>query len=292
MSSPNRASELTINNQQSFLPYVEKMVSKANLNIAQKDTNHPTTLKAAEATDLINVVETRAQTRQKLVTTPQTDLKAPKIHEEDKIVDPPDLPNEDQWPFTQQQIINAQKVDPMLDQTRQRVENQLFLVAYRFNFPVIPFFTHNKLKLFSLDMQSGADTSCGGMRCKCSYVDPIIPLITGPSKQTVISTTAGDIQDLFPTFAHDYQMVSSIAYNTHQIHEHLSDKAISDTDLDMYNIPANKLPFSSRATFYMWQEATKRYMCHIDQEAAGSHCSYQKINHNIVLRSDPFPPKF
>uniref|UniRef100_A0A915KE86 Uncharacterized protein n=1 Tax=Romanomermis culicivorax TaxID=13658 RepID=A0A915KE86_ROMCU len=102
----------------------------------------------------------------------------------------------------------------------------------------------------------------------------------------------GDIQDLFLTFAHDYQAASSIAYNADQIQEHLFDKAVRDTDLDMYNIPANKLPFSSRATFYMWQEATKRYMCHIDQEAACWHCSYRKINHDIVLRVDPFPPKF
>uniref|UniRef100_A0A915JYE7 Uncharacterized protein n=1 Tax=Romanomermis culicivorax TaxID=13658 RepID=A0A915JYE7_ROMCU len=60
----------------------------------------------------------------------------------------------------------------------------------------------------------------------------------------------------------------------------------------MYKVPATKLPFSSRATFYMWQEAIKRYMCHIDQEAEGSHCSYRKINHDIVLHIDPFPAKF
>uniref|UniRef100_A0A915KKH0 Uncharacterized protein n=1 Tax=Romanomermis culicivorax TaxID=13658 RepID=A0A915KKH0_ROMCU len=147
------------------------MVSKGNLNVAQKeyvagkenafadflsrkyevdqtDTNHPTTSKAAEAMDFINVVETRAKTREKLAMMPQTDLKAPEIPEEDKIVDPPDLPNQDQWPFTQQQIVHAQKVDPTLDQTRQKVENQ---------------------------MQSPAGASCGGMSCKRSYVDPIIP---------------------------------------------------------------------------------------------------------------------
>uniref|UniRef100_A0A915L9N5 Uncharacterized protein n=1 Tax=Romanomermis culicivorax TaxID=13658 RepID=A0A915L9N5_ROMCU len=60
----------------------------------------------------------------------------------------------------------------------------------------------------------------------------------------------------------------------------------------MYNVPANKLPFLSRATFYMWQEAIKRFMCHIDQEASGSHCSYRKINQDIVLRINPFPAKF
>uniref|UniRef100_A0A915KFI3 Uncharacterized protein n=1 Tax=Romanomermis culicivorax TaxID=13658 RepID=A0A915KFI3_ROMCU len=60
----------------------------------------------------------------------------------------------------------------------------------------------------------------------------------------------------------------------------------------MYKVRATKLLFSSRATSYMWQEAIKHYMCHIDQEAAGSHCSYQKINHDIVLHVDPFPAKF
>uniref|UniRef100_A0A915KW13 Uncharacterized protein n=1 Tax=Romanomermis culicivorax TaxID=13658 RepID=A0A915KW13_ROMCU len=60
----------------------------------------------------------------------------------------------------------------------------------------------------------------------------------------------------------------------------------------MYNVPANKLPFSSRATFYMWQEAIKHFMSHIDQEASGSHCSYRKINQDIVLCVDPFPAKF
>uniref|UniRef100_A0A915KGC3 Uncharacterized protein n=1 Tax=Romanomermis culicivorax TaxID=13658 RepID=A0A915KGC3_ROMCU len=84
--------------------------------VDQTDIDCPTTSKAAETTDLINVVETRAQTRQKLATTPQTDLKAPEIPEEDKIVNPADLPNQAQWPFMQQQIINAQKVDPTLDQ--------------------------------------------------------------------------------------------------------------------------------------------------------------------------------
>uniref|UniRef100_A0A915IZ01 Uncharacterized protein n=1 Tax=Romanomermis culicivorax TaxID=13658 RepID=A0A915IZ01_ROMCU len=78
----------------------------------------------------------------------------------------------------------------------------------------------------------------------------------------------GDIQDIFPTFAHNFQTASSIAYNVDQINEHLSDKAVLNTDLDMYKVPAPKLPFSSRATFYMWQEAINHYMYHIDQEAA------------------------
>uniref|UniRef100_A0A915JWG6 Uncharacterized protein n=1 Tax=Romanomermis culicivorax TaxID=13658 RepID=A0A915JWG6_ROMCU len=185
--------------------------------VDQTDTNHTTTSKAAEAMDLINVVETRAKTRQKLARTPQTDLEVPEIPEEDMIVDPANLPNQDQWPFTQQQIVDAQKVDPMLDQTCQKVENQVF----------------------SLDMQSLAGASGGGMRRKRSYVDPI-----------------------FPT--HN---------RTLQTNRHCHNSDIHDTDLDMYKVPANKLPFSSRATFNMWQEATKRYMCHIDQEAVGSHCS-------------------
>uniref|UniRef100_A0A915K1A2 Uncharacterized protein n=1 Tax=Romanomermis culicivorax TaxID=13658 RepID=A0A915K1A2_ROMCU len=83
----------------------------------------PTTLKEATATDTINAVETRDKTRQKLATTPQTDLEVPETPEEDKIVDPADLPNQDQWPFIQQQIADAQKTDPTLDQTRQKVEN-------------------------------------------------------------------------------------------------------------------------------------------------------------------------
>uniref|UniRef100_A0A915KQC8 Uncharacterized protein n=1 Tax=Romanomermis culicivorax TaxID=13658 RepID=A0A915KQC8_ROMCU len=150
--------------------------------VDQMDNEVPTTSSAASAMDKVNVVETRAKTRQKLATTPQSDLEVPEIPEEDKIVNPADLPNQDQWPIMQQQIADAQKIDPMLDRTHQKVENR--------------------------------------------------------------------------------------------IHEHLSDKAIIDTNLDMYKVPATKLPFSSRATFYMWQEAVKRHMCHIDQEAAGSHCSY------------------
>uniref|UniRef100_A0A915L639 Uncharacterized protein n=1 Tax=Romanomermis culicivorax TaxID=13658 RepID=A0A915L639_ROMCU len=85
----------------------------------------PTTWNAASAMDKINVVETRAKTRQKLATMPQTDLEVPERLEEEKIVDPADLPNQYQWPFMQQQIADAQKVDPMLDQTRRKVENQL-----------------------------------------------------------------------------------------------------------------------------------------------------------------------
>uniref|UniRef100_A0A915JJ04 Uncharacterized protein n=1 Tax=Romanomermis culicivorax TaxID=13658 RepID=A0A915JJ04_ROMCU len=53
--------------------------------------------------DLINVVETRAKTSRKLATTPQTDLEVPETPDKDKVVDPTDLPNQDPWPFTQQQ---------------------------------------------------------------------------------------------------------------------------------------------------------------------------------------------
>uniref|UniRef100_A0A915KBS3 Uncharacterized protein n=1 Tax=Romanomermis culicivorax TaxID=13658 RepID=A0A915KBS3_ROMCU len=45
--------------------------------VDQTDTDLPTTLRAAASTDLINVVETRAKTRQKLATLPQTDLEVP-----------------------------------------------------------------------------------------------------------------------------------------------------------------------------------------------------------------------
>uniref|UniRef100_A0A915LB01 Uncharacterized protein n=1 Tax=Romanomermis culicivorax TaxID=13658 RepID=A0A915LB01_ROMCU len=86
----------------------------------------PTTSQAA--TNIINVIETKAKTRQKLATPPQTDLEVPETPEEDKIVDPANLPNQDPWPFTQQQIADTQKTDPMLDQTHQKVENQRRLV--------------------------------------------------------------------------------------------------------------------------------------------------------------------
>uniref|UniRef100_A0A915JNB9 Uncharacterized protein n=1 Tax=Romanomermis culicivorax TaxID=13658 RepID=A0A915JNB9_ROMCU len=42
----------------------------------------------------------------------------------------------------------------------------------------------------------------------------------------------------------------------------------------------------------MWKEATLPYINHIDQEAAGSYCSYQEINHKKVLRVDSFPMSF
>uniref|UniRef100_A0A915HSZ0 Uncharacterized protein n=1 Tax=Romanomermis culicivorax TaxID=13658 RepID=A0A915HSZ0_ROMCU len=42
----------------------------------------------------------------------------------------------------------------------------------------------------------------------------------------------------------------------------------------------------------MWQKSIKRFSSHIDQEPAGSHCSYRKINHEMVLCIDPFPTMF
>uniref|UniRef100_A0A915KH87 Uncharacterized protein n=1 Tax=Romanomermis culicivorax TaxID=13658 RepID=A0A915KH87_ROMCU len=88
----------------------------------------------------------KGQNQQKLATPPQTDLEVPETPEEDKIVDPANLPNQDQWPFMQEQIADAQKTDPTLDQTRQKVENQ-----------------------------SRAGASRGGMHHKRAYIDPILP---------------------------------------------------------------------------------------------------------------------
>uniref|UniRef100_A0A915IJB9 Uncharacterized protein n=1 Tax=Romanomermis culicivorax TaxID=13658 RepID=A0A915IJB9_ROMCU len=121
--------------------------------IDQPSNDKPSTSNQTKTIDIVNVVETRAKSRQKLAPPPQNDLEVPEMPNEEKIVDPTKLPNQDQWPFTQQQIADAQKVDPMLDQTQQKVENQLF----------------------STGMQSRAGTSCGSMCCKQSYVDPILP---------------------------------------------------------------------------------------------------------------------
>uniref|UniRef100_A0A915KD81 Uncharacterized protein n=1 Tax=Romanomermis culicivorax TaxID=13658 RepID=A0A915KD81_ROMCU len=139
------------------------MVSKSNLDAAQKeyipgkenafadflsrkygadqtDNKFPTTSNAAAAMDKINVVETRAKTRKKLATPPLTDLEVPETPEEDKIVDPADLPNQDQWPFMQQQIADTQKVDPKLHQTRQKVENQQCVVFIAIIFALLHIF--------------------------------------------------------------------------------------------------------------------------------------------------------
>uniref|UniRef100_A0A915KGG5 Uncharacterized protein n=1 Tax=Romanomermis culicivorax TaxID=13658 RepID=A0A915KGG5_ROMCU len=92
--------------------------------VDQTDNNKPTTWSQNNSTDIINVVETRAKSRQKLAPPPQNDLEVPETLEGERIIDPSDLPNQDQWPFTQQQIVDAQKIDPMLDQMPQKVENQ------------------------------------------------------------------------------------------------------------------------------------------------------------------------
>uniref|UniRef100_A0A915HYK8 Uncharacterized protein n=1 Tax=Romanomermis culicivorax TaxID=13658 RepID=A0A915HYK8_ROMCU len=76
----------------------------------------------------------------------------------------------------------------------------------------------------------------------------------------------GDIQNIFPVFVHDFQTTSAIAYKADQIHKHLYAEPVLDHDLDVYKVRATKLPFSSWATFYMWQEAIKRFMSHIDQD--------------------------
>uniref|UniRef100_A0A915JP20 Gag protein n=1 Tax=Romanomermis culicivorax TaxID=13658 RepID=A0A915JP20_ROMCU len=196
-------------------PWMEKTGGKENAfadflsrkyEVDQTDTDRPTTSKAAETIDLINVVGTRAKTRQKLARTPQTDLEAPKIPEEDKIVDPTDLPNQDQWPFTQQQIVDAQKVDPTLDQTRQKVENQS---SWQFSLWIC---------------NRGLARHVAACAASARIFIPLFRLTTGPYKQTVISTTA-------------ILIVS-------------------------------------------------------EEEAARSHCSYRKINHDIVLHIDSFPWRF
>uniref|UniRef100_A0A915HPL8 Integrase zinc-binding domain-containing protein n=1 Tax=Romanomermis culicivorax TaxID=13658 RepID=A0A915HPL8_ROMCU len=99
-------------------------IMKVKKRVDQTDKDKPTTSSQNNTTDIVNVVETRAKSRQKLAPPPQNDLEVPETPDEEKIVDPSDLPNQDQWPFTQQQIANAQKVDPTLDQTPQKVENQ------------------------------------------------------------------------------------------------------------------------------------------------------------------------
>uniref|UniRef100_A0A915IWF5 Uncharacterized protein n=1 Tax=Romanomermis culicivorax TaxID=13658 RepID=A0A915IWF5_ROMCU len=91
--------------------------------VDQPGNNTPSTSNQITTTDMVNVVETRAKSRQKLALEPQNDLEASEAPEE-KIVDPADLPNQDLWSFRQQQIADAQKLDPTLDQTGQKVENQ------------------------------------------------------------------------------------------------------------------------------------------------------------------------
>uniref|UniRef100_A0A915JZN1 Uncharacterized protein n=1 Tax=Romanomermis culicivorax TaxID=13658 RepID=A0A915JZN1_ROMCU len=111
MTSPNIAAKLTDETNQIFLPYVKEMVAKSNLNAAQKgyapgketpfadflsqkykvnqtDNNKPTTLNQNNTTDTVNVVETRAKSRQKLALLPQNDLEVPETPDKEKIVDP------------------------------------------------------------------------------------------------------------------------------------------------------------------------------------------------------------
>uniref|UniRef100_A0A915HF80 Uncharacterized protein n=1 Tax=Romanomermis culicivorax TaxID=13658 RepID=A0A915HF80_ROMCU len=92
--------------------------------VDQPDHDKRTNLNQAKTTNIVNVVKTRVKSRQKLAALPQNDLEVPKPPDEEKIVDPSELPNQDQWPFTQQQIADTQKVDPTLEQTRQKIENQ------------------------------------------------------------------------------------------------------------------------------------------------------------------------
>uniref|UniRef100_A0A915K3E4 Uncharacterized protein n=1 Tax=Romanomermis culicivorax TaxID=13658 RepID=A0A915K3E4_ROMCU len=101
------------------------------------DNEVTTTSNAASAMDKINVVKTWAKTRQKLAAMPPTDLEVPETLEEEKIVNPADLPNQDQWPFMQQQIADPLKVDPTLDQTCQKVENQILIVSGLPNFFIL-----------------------------------------------------------------------------------------------------------------------------------------------------------
>uniref|UniRef100_A0A915KD14 Uncharacterized protein n=1 Tax=Romanomermis culicivorax TaxID=13658 RepID=A0A915KD14_ROMCU len=103
--------------------------------VDQTDNDKSTTSSQNNATDIVNVVETRAKSRQKLAPPPQNDLEVPETPEEEKIVDASNLPNQDQWPFMQQQIADAHKSNPMLDETRQKVENQVHKISALFEHP-------------------------------------------------------------------------------------------------------------------------------------------------------------
>uniref|UniRef100_A0A915JUR2 Uncharacterized protein n=1 Tax=Romanomermis culicivorax TaxID=13658 RepID=A0A915JUR2_ROMCU len=98
--------------------------------VDQTDNNKPTTSSQNNSTDIVNVVQTRAKSRQKLAPPPQNDLEVPETREGERIIDPSDLLNQDQWPFTQQQIVDAQKINPTLDQMPQKVENQDYFTKY------------------------------------------------------------------------------------------------------------------------------------------------------------------
>uniref|UniRef100_A0A915HTM1 Uncharacterized protein n=1 Tax=Romanomermis culicivorax TaxID=13658 RepID=A0A915HTM1_ROMCU len=64
--------------------------------------DEPSTSKSSTHGDSISIIKTKAISKQKTATQPQIDLEAPKTPEEEKIVDPFDLPNQDPWPFLQQ----------------------------------------------------------------------------------------------------------------------------------------------------------------------------------------------
>uniref|UniRef100_A0A915IVE9 Uncharacterized protein n=1 Tax=Romanomermis culicivorax TaxID=13658 RepID=A0A915IVE9_ROMCU len=91
-------------------------------------TNEPTTLKLISKDKNLNIVETRAQARHIMVPEPQIDLQAPEVPEEKEIVNPPIV--DPPITFSQQQIIDGQQKDPTLDQTRQKVENQVYFSNY------------------------------------------------------------------------------------------------------------------------------------------------------------------
>uniref|UniRef100_A0A915JI69 Uncharacterized protein n=1 Tax=Romanomermis culicivorax TaxID=13658 RepID=A0A915JI69_ROMCU len=149
-------------------------------------------------------------------------------------------------------------------------------------------------------MQSWAGVSPGGMPRKCSCVDTIIPT-HNLTLQTNCHFHNSDINHkriarflhLDQYFDTTFNCLISTVYNQVCVTDIMIPEIIKNLRESQFpRVPANKLPFSSRATFYMWQEATKRYMCHINQEAAHSHCSYRKINHHIVLCIHPFPSRF
>uniref|UniRef100_A0A915K0H3 Uncharacterized protein n=1 Tax=Romanomermis culicivorax TaxID=13658 RepID=A0A915K0H3_ROMCU len=192
------------------------MVSKSNLDAAQKeyvpgkenafadflsqknkvgqtDNEVPTTSNAVSTIDKTNVVETWAKTRQKLAALPQTDLEVPETLEEEKIVDPAELPNQDQWPFTQQQIPEAQKVDPALDQARQKVQNQakgyysLYNILHR---------EGSKASICNLALAPRAEACAASARILTEFFQ----LIIEPRKQIGTSTTRISITSELPDF--------------------------------------------------------------------------------------------
>uniref|UniRef100_A0A915KY53 Reverse transcriptase domain-containing protein n=1 Tax=Romanomermis culicivorax TaxID=13658 RepID=A0A915KY53_ROMCU len=64
--------------------------------VDQTDNDKPTTSSQNNTTNIVNVVETRAKSREKLAPPPQDDLKFPGTPDEEKIVDLSNLPNKDQ----------------------------------------------------------------------------------------------------------------------------------------------------------------------------------------------------